>query len=107
MRFTRRPKKFNTQVTVQIPKFQDGPVSIMSPRNPSKPKAPVGAPCQPCGSKGSLAYGFDHPTPQEHVGATFAKAGRIYAAVIRPVFSYGCPVLSSHEDERAPAELSQ
>ena len=29
MHFTRRPKKFNMQATVRIPKFQDGPVPVM------------------------------------------------------------------------------
>jgi hypothetical protein len=29
MHFTRRPKKFNMQATVRIPKFKDGPVPVM------------------------------------------------------------------------------
>jgi hypothetical protein len=29
MYFTCRPKKFNMQATVQIPKFKDGPVPVM------------------------------------------------------------------------------
>jgi hypothetical protein len=29
MHFTRRPKKFNIQATVRMPKFQDGPVPVM------------------------------------------------------------------------------
>ena len=34
-------------------------------------------------------------------GATFAKARQIYAAVVRPVLAYGCPVWFSLGDERA------
>jgi hypothetical protein len=34
-------------------------------------------------------------------GATFVKARQIYAAIIRPVLSYGCPVWFSLGDERA------
>ena len=34
-------------------------------------------------------------------GATFAKARQIYAAVVRPVLAYGCPVWFSRGDERA------
>jgi hypothetical protein len=33
--------------------------------------------------------------------ATFAKARQIYAAVVRPVLVYGCPVWFSVGDERA------
>ena len=33
-------------------------------------------------------------------GATFAKARQIYAAVVRPVLAYGCPVWFSRGDER-------
>jgi hypothetical protein len=29
MHFTHRPKKFNMQATIRIPKFQDGPVPVM------------------------------------------------------------------------------
>jgi hypothetical protein len=78
MHFTRRPKKFNMQATVRIPKSQDGPVPVMR-----------------------IAHGVITRLTKSTWGATFAKARQIYAAVVRPVLAYGCPVWFSLGDERA------
>jgi hypothetical protein len=50
MHFTRRPKKFNMQATVRIPKFQNGPVPVMR-----------------------IAHGVDHTIDQKHVGSHIRK----------------------------------
>lgn len=102
MHFSRRPKKFNMQAAVQIPKFQDGPVPVMRILGiylDSKLK--WGPHVNLTAAKAASHMASITRLTKSTWGATFAKARQIYAAVVRPVLSYECPVWFSLGDERA------
>lgn len=102
MHFTRRPKKFNMEATVRIPKFQDGPVPVMrifGIHLDSKLK--WGPHVNLTAAKAASQMASITRLTKSTWGATFTKARQIYAAVVRPVLSYGCPIWYSLGDERA------
>jgi hypothetical protein len=102
MHFTRRPRKFNMQATVRISKFQDGPVPvirILGIHLDSKLK--WGSHVNLTAAKAASHMASITLLTKSTWGATFVKARQIYAAVVRPVLAYGCPVWFSRGDERA------
>lgn len=102
MHFTRRSTKFNMQATVRIPKFQDGPVPemrILGIHLDSKLK--WGPHVNLTAAKAASHMASITRMTKSTWGATFTKARQVYAAVVRPVLSYGCPVWYSLGDERA------
>ncbi|TKA66906.1 hypothetical protein B0A55_11660 [Friedmanniomyces simplex] len=102
MHFTRRPKKFNMQATVQIPKFQAGPVPVMRILGIHlDPKLKWGPHVRLTAAKAASHMASVTRLTRSTWGATFAQARQIYAAVIRPAMSYGCPVWFALGDERA------
>jgi hypothetical protein len=102
MHFTRRPKKFNMQATVRIPKFQDGPVPVMRILGIHlDSKLKWGPHVNLTAAKAASHMASITRLTKSTWGATFAKARQIYAAVVRPVLAYGCPVWFSLGDERA------
>jgi hypothetical protein len=102
MHFIRRPKKFNMQVTVPIPKFQDGPVPVMRILGIHlDSKLKWGPHVNLTAAKAASHIASITRLTKSTYGATFAKARQIYAAVVRPVFVYGCPIWFSLGDERA------
>lgn len=102
MHFTRRPKRLKMQATVRIPEFQDGPLPVMKIlANHLGSKLKWGPRVNLTTAKGRIAHGVDHSVDQEHMETPFTKPRQIYAAVVRPVLSYGCSVWYSLGDERA------
>ncbi|KAI7191628.1 hypothetical protein KC316_g5942 [Hortaea werneckii] len=102
LHFTRRPKKFNMQATVRIPNFQDGPVTVMRiPGIHLDSKLKWGPHVNLTAAKAASHMTSITRLTKSTWGATFAKARQIYAAVVRPVLSYGCPVWFFLGDERA------
>lgn len=90
------------QATVRIPKFQDGPVPVMrilvihlDSKLKWDPHVNLTA------AKAASHMASITRLTKSTWGATFAKARQIYAAVVRPVLAYGCPVWFSPGDERA------
>jgi hypothetical protein len=102
MHFTRRPKKFNMQATVRIPKFQDGPIPVMRILGIHlDSKLKWGPHVNLTAAKAASHMASITRLTKSTWGATFAKARQIYTAVVRPVLAYGCPVWFSLGDERA------
>lgn len=102
MHLTRRPKKFNMQATVRIPKFKDGPVPVMRILGIHlDSKLKWGPHPNLTVAKAASHMASITRLTKSTWGATFAKARQIYAAVVRPVLAYGCPVWFSLGDERA------
>ena len=102
MHFTRRPKKFNMQATVRILKFKDGPVPVMRILGIHlNSKLKWGPHVNLTAAKAASHMASITRLTKSTWGATFAKARQIYAAVVRPVLAYGCPVWFSLGDERA------
>ena len=102
MHFTRRPKKLNMQATIRIPKFQDGPVPvirILGIHLDSKLK--WGPHINLTAAKAASHMASITRLTKSTWGATFAKARQIYAAIVRLVLAYRCPVWFSLGDERA------
>ena len=102
MHFTRRPKKFNMQAAIRIPKFQDGPVLVMRILgvHPDS-KLRWGPHVNMTVAKAASHMASITRLTKGTWGATFTKARQIYVAVVRPVLAYGCPVWFSRGDERA------
>jgi hypothetical protein len=102
MHFTPRPKKFNMQATVQILKFQDGPVQVMRTLGIHLDSKLKWAPyVNLTAAKAASHMASITRLTKSTWGAIFAKARQIYAAVVRPVLAYGCPIWFSLGDERA------
>jgi hypothetical protein len=102
MHFTRRPKKFNMQASIRIPKLQDGPVPVMRILGIHlDSKLKWGPHVNLTAAKAASHMASISRLTKSTWGATFAKARQIYAAVVCPVLAYGCPVWSSLGDERA------
>jgi hypothetical protein len=102
MHFTRRPKKFNMQATLRIPKFKDGPVPVMRILGIHLDSNLKWGPHVNLTAAKVASHMFSITRSTKGTwAATFAKARQIYAAVVRPVSAYGCPVWSSLGDERA------
>lgn len=102
MYFTRRPKKFNMQATVQIPKSQDGPVTVTRVLGVHlDPKLKWGPHVSLTAAKAASHMASITRLTKSTWGVTFAKARQIYAAVVRPVLSYGCQCGVSLGGERA------
>lgn len=93
MHFIHWPKKFNMQATVRIPKFQDGPVPVMRILGIHlDSKLKWGPHVNLMAAKAASHIASITRLTKSTWGATFAKARQIYAAVVRPILSYGCPV---------------
>lgn len=102
MHFTCWPKKFNMQVTVQIPKFQDGLVPVMRIlRIYLDSKLKWGPHVSLTAAKAVWHMASITRLTKSTWGATFVKARQIYAAIVRLVLAYGCPIWFSLRDERA------
>jgi hypothetical protein len=102
MHFTRRPKKFNMQATVRIPEFQNGPVPVMRLLEIHlDSKLKWGSHVNLTAAKAASHMASITRLTKSTWGATSSKARQIYAAVVRPVLAYGCPVWFSLGDERA------
>lgn len=93
MHFTRRPKTFNMQATVRIPEYQDGPVPVMKILGIHlDSKLKWGPHVNLTAAKAAAHMASITGLTKSTWGATFARARQIYAAVVRPVLSYGCSV---------------
>jgi hypothetical protein len=102
MHFTRRPEKFKMQATVWIPKFQDGSVLVMRILGIHlDSKLERGPHVNLTAAKAASHMASITRLTKSTWGATFAKARQIYAAVVRSVLAYRCPVWFSLGDERA------
>lgn len=102
MHFTRRAEKINMKATVRIPKYQNGPVPVMRTLGIHLDAKLKWAPHVNL----TAAKAASHMTSITRLtkstwGAKFTKARHIYATVVRPVLSCGCPVWFALEDERA------